>query len=764
MSPSTPIRFHLFPSPIKLPVNTMTKRVRNATLILLLAAIGSASSPLFGQTVKEVRPQKAAAPLVKGKNVTVYLEDAEFGILAEKFLYDPNARLVDLQDDNRKAQVKYPGPISTAHFVDTSAAPQQPAQQPKKMIPRSLGTSLVPKPLHGKKTATEELSFDTLSQIPLTKRKTMPEPPIRLVSGFHSVDSVATDEIHPMETASQPPLLTPPPTNTFPIPHSPQNAESGNFLRSNDLAIPDPLLLGRDRQASGNVENAPFSSYEIPNPRSDLLKMYSPEPAYTQTIPETQHVVPPEMLYDDIPPDYPPSPSDRTSSISYVFDDPYPSPQPISPRIAALAPSPITSRPVSAPVSVPTPRPAPPGSGSSLAWTKGKFTITPYGYVNLSAAWESQRTAAGDYCVYAQSPELNPASDRSAFYVDPRSSRIGTRIDGPGFDCWSESYSRGVFEIDFQGAYQSRNRSGFLLRKAFVEIGDKRTKFLFGQDWEIVAPLYPNIFNYPAGSGSGNIGYRRAMIRMDHTVPFGCDSSGLFQFAICDNTVRDYVNNAATDPRITASGWPILQARFAWAFGEKTFSHGLPVTIGVSGQIGEQKGDFGPSVLPAGQGVEYGKSLPTWVVCLDFDIPVTQKLRLQAEIYDGENLSNLEGGIIQGVDMVRRDTIRCRGGWGAVMYQWTKKMKTNVGYAIEDPYNQDLLGTAVVGNGAYYTARTYNHSIFGNVMYNWTEAFMTGVELSQWKTNWQKYTPNVGTEYQKPGEPFRIEFVTRYTF
>ena len=674
--------------------------MRTTTLVLLLVAIGLTPSLSFGQT----------SP-IKGKNVTIYLEDAEFGVLAERFVYDPNARLVDIQDEPEVRPTKGISPISTAHFVDTGKkGMQSKTPQPllKKVVPQQLGTGSIPKPLlHGKpqtvsnqtQAATETISFEMLSTIPLTKRKPtqyshVTDSKILQVSGTNPIETVTMQEINPAQSTSMTPTL--PESN----PYHPLQSVPENFVRS---------------------KAQPASSVAMPE-----FPVYS---------------------------------SHQVGTIAYAFEE-NPS-RIVQASTPASAPLPdMTSHPIPTPLSAPIPLPIQPlpqkEAGSKLAWTKGKFTITPYGYVNLSAAWESERTVAGDYCVYAQSPELNPASDRSAFYVDPRSSRIGAKIDGPGFDCWTDSFSRGAFEVDFQGAYQSRNRSGFLLRKAFVEVGDKRTKFLFGQDWEVVAPLYPSIFNYPAGSGSGNLGYRRAMIKMDHIVPLDCDSSWLFQFAICDNTIRDYLGAGAADPRITASGWPILQGRFAWSFGEKTFAHRLPVTIGVSGQIGEQKGDFGLNT----PNPEYNVSLPTWVVCFDFDIPVTKKLRLQAELYDGENHSNLEGGILQGVDFYRRDTIRSRGGWGAIMYQWTKKMKTNVGYAIEDPYNKDILATSAAG-----TARTYNHSIFGNVMYNWTEAFMTGLELSQWKTNWQHYDPlNGDITYKKPGEPFRIEFVTRYTF
>ena len=147
----------------------MMRRVRNTTLSLLIIAIGTISSPSFGQTVKS-----SSSPVLKGKNVTVYLEDAEFGVLAEKFAYDPNARLVDIQEEPQKVSaknspVKNSG-IMTAHFAERNSAPAQ-SSLPKKVVPRPLGTNLSAKPLLGKpqKSVMDEFSFDTLSQISLTR-------------------------------------------------------------------------------------------------------------------------------------------------------------------------------------------------------------------------------------------------------------------------------------------------------------------------------------------------------------------------------------------------------------------------------------------------------------------------------------------------------------------------------------------------------------------------------------------------------------------
>ncbi len=394
-----------------------------------------------------------------------------------------------------------------------------------------------------------------------------------------------------------------------------------------------------------------------------------------------------------------------------------------------------------------------PQSSSTLAkkwaWKKGGFTITPYGYINLSASYETERTTTGDYAVYANSPDLEADA---GFNIDPKSTRMGLMLGGPGIPGCCGSKTEGAIEFDFQGAFQSRNRAGLLLRKAYVAVTTEQkhgtTKFLAGQDWEVVSPLYPKTLNYTAGACVGNVGYRRAMLKIDRRHYLEPTSYVTTQFALADNVIRD---SAAVVPG--ASRYPMIQGRFALTCGADRQKG--PSTFGISGHVGEQRYEF----------VGQRKYLKTWSFNVDLDMPITKKLSLQAEYFLGENLANIEGGILQGVDIARRDTIRAQGGWVALTYQWTKKMQTNVAYMIDDPFNEDV----VAGNAGNGLSRTYSHCLFVNVLYNWSDALMTGFEVDFWRTHWQRYDPATasipaGVSAMNPGEPLRFEFVTRYTF
>ncbi|GHT18855.1 hypothetical protein FACS1894189_7200 [Planctomycetales bacterium] len=392
---------------------------------------------------------------------------------------------------------------------------------------------------------------------------------------------------------------------------------------------------------------------------------------------------------------------------------------------------------------------SPKPGGKSLAWSKGKISITPYGYINLSASYETEKTVTGDYAVYANSKDTE---DDPGFNVDPKSTRLGFKLDGPGLHGWHRSKTSGAIEFDFQGAYQSRNRGGLLLRKAFITVGDGKTTLLAGQDWEVVSPLFPKTLNYTAGACVGNVGYRRAMLRADHRFDF-CNNSNLTtQFAIADNVYREADTNGL---RPSSARYPIIEGRAAYSFGKGSFAHGKPVVLGVSSHIGEERFNFGPDQ----------KYLKTWSFNVDFDLPVTKILTFQMEYFLGENLATIEGGILQGVDSYRKNTIRAQGGWAGLTGQWTKKLQTNFVYMIDDPFNDDIVTGNAAASGLYYYSRNYSHCLFFNVLYNWTENLMTGFEVDFWRTHWQKsYANDNFATAMQPGTPVRYEFTVRYTF
>lgn len=398
---------------------------------------------------------------------------------------------------------------------------------------------------------------------------------------------------------------------------------------------------------------------------------------------------------------------------------------------------------------------------SLTTWKKGDFRVTPYGFLNLSMSADTQRAVPGEYMLYAQTPEVDDSSD---FTVDARTSRIGFKMEGPRVEELNADL-RGCLEFDFQGAINgSKNKGGVQLRRAYAELVDaeNQRRFLAGQEWEIISPLCPQMLNYLPGGFAGSLQYRRAQIRFEQGYTLSPNFQTLAQIAVCDNILGDYTST----PGVSAatSGWPVIEGRYAVSLF-KDARDGLPITIGVSGHIGEQYYKFSP-IAGTFASTSERVAVDTWSANLDADVPLSKKFRLQGEYTVGANLSSFCGGINQGVDLYRRDALGASGGWLALHTDWTQKFATNVGYGVEKMDEDDLVGTSVAANG-FTTSRTRNELYFVNFLYNWTPNFMTGVEFGYWQTQYQKADVTGETPVftaMKPGEAFRTEFTARLTF
>ncbi|MGL4593627.1 MAG: hypothetical protein ACRCUY_02730, partial [Thermoguttaceae bacterium] len=299
-------------------------------------------------------------------------------------------------------------------------------------------------------------------------------------------------------------------------------------------------------------------------------------------------------------------------------------------------------------------------------WQKGALTVVPYGFLNINCIYETSPTFFGDYALFVQQPSYGSYLGNSAsrFFIDAKTTRLGVKVDGPGLG--SGSYfnkATGVVECDFQSSsgFTMRNRGGVQLRRALISLEGRNTKLLLGQDWEVISPLNPFMVNYVPAIGAGNIGYRRAQARIDQTFKCSGDSQYLLQVALCDSNPRGMFDTANV-PNGASGSWPMLQARLAYRFGEKTFRHRKPITIGVSSHVGEERFSFAALTRQNGAVVlrekMVDKGILTWSINGDFEIPLTNRTKFMSEVFMGDNLSSVEGGILQGVDYYSAKGIR----------------------------------------------------------------------------------------------------------
>ena len=371
------------------------------------------------------------------------------------------------------------------------------------------------------------------------------------------------------------------------------------------------------------------------------------------------------------------------------------------------------------------------GEIKKFSWKKGDFTIVPYGLLWGNMVYATERTSPGSYTLFVQSASTQPEGE---FSIDARNTRLGFDVAGPQIPCFNCALSGGKVEIDFQNSVLStENKGTLLLRHAYAEVKNEEFRLLVGQTWDVISPLLPGMLMYSVGWDGGNIGYRRAQFRGQRFLAFS-DTSWVTAQLSANQTVFE---DGTTTIRGEAPNWPIIEGRTAWTIGHRG-KGGLPITVGISGHIGEEQADV--------TAVGINQRRRTWSGNIDFRMPITERLGVQAECFTGENLGAFLGGIGQGIDPTNLNTIRSTGGWFEIWYDWTPTLHSHVGYAVDNPNDHDL-HTA--------TEKSYNQFFFGNLVYDFTKSFLIGMEVSSWKTVY------VG---QLPGDSVRCEFVAKFGF
>jgi hypothetical protein len=373
---------------------------------------------------------------------------------------------------------------------------------------------------------------------------------------------------------------------------------------------------------------------------------------------------------------------------------------------------------------------------SKMAWRKGDFTIIPYGTIWGSMSYDSQRSRIGDYALWLESQDLH--HHEPDFNVDAKSTRLGVDITGPPSPFFCDAKVGGKVEVDFQGQFVTRNKPGLLLRHAYIEAKNDDFRLLVGQTWDVISPLAIPTLNYTAGSAVGNLAYRRAQFRVERFLAISDVFLVTLQSSVNGNVVTDFVSDPATTTSADPGPYPDFQARAGFTLGERSNPDIKPIVLGVGGHYGIQSFDF--RTAP----VDLGVDVPTYSLATDLVVPMTQRFGVQGEFFTGSNLSNYMGGILQGIDRVTHHGIRATGGWVDVYFDWCPNLHSHSGFAIDDPFDQDMT-----------SGRVRNQMIFNNLIWDASKNLQLGFEVDVWETHYIALAP---------GEGVRMEFTTKYSF
>jgi hypothetical protein len=380
-----------------------------------------------------------------------------------------------------------------------------------------------------------------------------------------------------------------------------------------------------------------------------------------------------------------------------------------------------------------------------LAWTKGDFTIVPYGQLWGSALYATERASPGSFVTHVFSSTLEGEDD---FVIDTRRTRLGLNIAGPDIPLFGCAKSGAQVEVDFYGGAGqiagnsavlfSENRASILLRHAYAEVKTENWRVLAGQYWDLMSPLLPGTVSYSVGWGGGNVGFRRMQVRGERYLHVSDTCLVSLQGAVAQDIISDSLVLGET------ANWPVLEWRTGLTLGDRS-SGSHPVTMGVSGHAGEQGFDF-PAIDD--------DRIPTWSLNADCRVPIGDRLGIQGEFFTGKNLSTILGGSLQGINLLTREPIQSTGGWFDVWFDWTPRLHTHLGYGIDNPQNSDIAPGG----------RTYNHFLFANVFFDVTKKLNFGFEVSNWNTYYQDGVINNTYVDLAPGKAVVFEFAGNYGF
>jgi len=356
--------------------------------------------------------------------------------------------------------------------------------------------------------------------------------------------------------------------------------------------------------------------------------------------------------------------------------------------------------------------------------TSKSFDLQLYGLIKLDASHDDSRVSAGNFARWVESEGV--LNNDAHFNMTANQTRLGLLIDGPTLNGIKTA---GQVEIDFYGAGAAENKPDPMLRHAFVKADWTAWNFslLAGQTADIISPLAAPTVNYSVCWWQGNIGYRRAQLRLTKGFKL-TDDVELKLEAGPTRTITDrkFIYNSTTDPDSGAdSEFPSLQGRVSLSL--PSFNR-QPATIGLSGHWGQEDQHQTNALGVVTGHIHYD----SWSANVDVRLPVTGWLLLQGEAFIGENLSAYLGGIGQGFDPVTQDTIAAKGGWVAATLGPWGKWQFNLGAGIDTVDKDD------VAVNAKTPPRLSNYVYFANSTYSLTTNLQLAFEIANLRTAYKQ--------------------------
>lgn len=314
-------------------------------------------------------------------------------------------------------------------------------------------------------------------------------------------------------------------------------------------------------------------------------------------------------------------------------------------------------------------------------------SVKLYGLARLDAAYATQRMFHPQGGYWALSPS-QPGADEPEFVLYPRWSRLGVEVEVTAPDpCLAVDAK---LEIDFNNggtAAGSESRATPRMLHAYGRITMQDFSILGGQTSELIAPLNYGGMEQVLFWYGGNLGDRRPQLRASYSPSLSRDVELNLAVAAAQSGAVDMADLDADQVMDgIASARPALQG-----LAELRISLGpiatQPLRVGISGHQGVKR-------LAVGANDERFRALAG---AAHLVLPVSV-FTLQIEGYIGENLSDLRGGIGQGLELRDVDndgvfdegaTIPAKGGFVQLQLDPWAWYSVQLGAGVDNPKGID---------------------------------------------------------------------------
>ena len=332
--------------------------------------------------------------------------------------------------------------------------------------------------------------------------------------------------------------------------------------------------------------------------------------------------------------------------------------------------------------------------------------LNPYGFIRVDAIYDTvPMDNPQSPIVVFRAPEGFGGS--SEFSLHPRLTRLG--FDASGEE--GEVMLDGKIEIDFQNGGRE-SREVIRMRHGYGTLHTGDFSLLFGQTWQTVSRLLPAANADTLMWGAGNTGDRSPQIRAGYAIGLGDAGAIHLESAV---QALGTVHNKG-QPGLNFGPVPGFEERLALELPLWDDAKPLHLAFGLH---------YAQEVLNE---KTFGKSeFEQFGIFTEAQIPITAHGWLAGEFFKGKNLSDLRGGIGQGVNTISDKEIRTQGYWAEANIKPADRVRLAAGYGTDAPNRKDIeTGYPVLNRAAWAVVQVTP-----------VDDFRVGFEVLPWSTEYK---------------------------